>query len=55
MLSSAEKEKKGKYAAACEDRRALFTPLVCSVDGMLGKEADCFIKRLGERLAAKWE
>ena len=55
VLSLAEKEEKGKYAAACEDRRALFTPLVCSVDGLLGKEAHCFIRRLGERLAAKWE
>ena len=56
-VSSAVGKKKKKYAAVCKDLRALFTPLVCSVDGtcIWDKKADCFIKRLGEQLEAKWE
>ena len=38
ILSVAEKEKKAKYNKACLDRRALFTPLCVSVDGLLGHE-----------------
>ena len=55
VLKSAEKEKKAKYGAACEERHALFTPLCCSVDGMLGGEAEVFVKVIGERLASKWD
>ena len=33
ILSSAEHEKKNKYTAAAESRRASFTPFVVSVDG----------------------
>ena len=36
ILSTAEGEKKRKYLQACKDRRATFTPLCVSVDGMLG-------------------
>ena len=36
ILSSAEEEKKRKYNDAAEARRASFTPLVVSVDGVLG-------------------
>ena len=55
VLKGAEKEKKAKYSAACEERHALFTPLCCSVDGMLGGEAEVFVKVIGERLASKWD
>ena len=55
VLRNAEKEKKTKYVVVCEDRRAVFTPLCCSVDGILGSEAEVFIKRLGEGLANKWD
>ena len=55
IIISAEKEKKTKYGAACEERHALFTPLCCSVDGMLGGEAEVFVKVIGERLASKWD
>ena len=41
ILSSAEEEKKRKYNDAAEARRASFTPLVVSVDGVLGREAEC--------------
>ena len=50
-----EVEKKHKYLQACQDRHATFTPLCVSVDGMLGSEAEFFIKRLGDFLAARWE
>ena len=52
ILSQAEKEKNKKYLAACEERRA---PLCVSVDGLLGREASRFLKRLGELLSLKWE
>ena len=54
VLGTAEKGKKSKYSSACEDRRALFTPVCCSVDGMLGGEAKVFLKKLGERISVKW-
>ena len=52
---SAESEKKRKYLLACHDRRADFTPLCVSVDGMLGSEAEFFLRRLGDHLTVKWE
>ena len=55
VLGSAEVEKKCKYLQACQDRRATFTPLCVSVDGMLGSEAEFFVKRLGDFLAMRWE
>ena len=55
VLGTAEGEKKHKYLQACQDRRATFTPLCVSVDGMLGSEAEFFVRRLGDFLAAKWE
>ena len=55
VLSIAEGEKKRKYLQACQDRRAMFTPLCVSVDGMLGSEAAFFVKRMSDFLAAKWE
>ena len=42
VLGTAENEKKHKYLKACQDRRATFTPLCVSVDGMLGSEAEFF-------------
>ena len=55
VLCSAEGEKKRKYMQACQNRRATFTPLCVSVDGMLGSEAEFFVKRLSDFLAARWE
>ena len=54
ILSSAELEKKNKYTAAAESRRASFTPFVVSVDGVFGCEATCFLKRVAERLSFIW-
>jgi len=50
-----EAEKKHKYSQACHNRRATFTPLCASVDGVLGPETEFFVKRLSDFLAAKWE
>ena len=55
VLCSAEGEKKRKYLQACQNRRATFTPLCVSVDGMLRSEAEFFAKRLSDFMAAKWE
>ena len=35
VLAKVEEEKKAKYLSACEARRALFTPICVSVDGMV--------------------
>jgi hypothetical protein len=55
VLLRHEKEKKDKYGALCIARRQTFTPLVFSVDGLLGKEATAASKRLASCLAAKWK
>ena len=55
VLGVAEKEKKTKYSIACEERRGTFTPFCCSVDGLLGHEAETFLRRIGDCLAVKWE
>ena len=54
VLENAEKEKKSKHLAACEERHVCFTPLCFSVDGLIGNEAKAFLKRLAEQLAVKW-
>ena len=46
VLSATESEKKKKYHQACSDGMALFTPLCISVDGLLGREAAVFVKRI---------
>ena len=53
MLCSAEQEKKRKYLAAVEERRATFTPFVVSVDGVLGHDAQHLIKCLCDQIAMK--
>ena len=55
VLLRHKKEKKDKYGALCIARRRTFTPLVFSVDGLLGKEAKAASKRLASTLAAKWK
>ena len=55
VLAKAETDKKKKYGAACELRRASFTPLVVSVDGALGRESNAFLNRLSATLATKWD
>ena len=55
ILFSTEHEKKNKYTAAAESRRATFTPFVVSVDGIFGREATCFLKRGAECLSFIWK
>jgi hypothetical protein len=51
-----EGEETKKHLEAClERRRHFFTPFVCSVDGMLGREAKTFVKRPAAKHANKWE
>ena len=44
-----------EFMLACEERRALFTPLRYLVDGVSGRKAEVFLKRIGKRLALKWD
>ena len=56
ILHISEMDKKHKYSQACQDRRASFTPICVSIDGLvLGKETDFFLHSLCEFLCAKWE
>ena len=50
VIKSAENEKKKKYLAPCLEQRRHFTPFIASCEGMMGKEADTFIRRLAQRL-----
>ena len=40
---------------AVEDRRGTFTSFVTSVDGLLHREAEHFLKHIATSIAAKWE
>ena len=55
VLASAQAEKKRKYSTAFSDRRASFTPLCFSIDGLLGCEADVFPEQLVNRLFDTWD
>ena len=54
ILARHEREKKAKYLQACLDRRQDFSPLVFSVDGLRGAEANAASKRLAALLSGKW-
>jgi hypothetical protein len=53
-IEGAARKKKKKYLDACLARRKTFMPLSYSVDGMAGKEARAFEKRIAALLAEKW-
>ena len=55
VLEEAEEAKKKKYLHHCLEQRRHFTPLVFSVDGLMGKEAQAFLRRLAQLLSRKWE
>ena len=55
VLANAEKDKKRKYMAACNEKHVSFIPLCFSVVGLMGVEAKTFLDRLGDHLAAKWD
>ncbi len=54
VLKKQEDEKKGKYLDACREAQLHFTPMVFSIDGMEGKEAEAARKRLASKLAEQW-
>ena len=55
VLESGAQEKKRIYRQAVEDRRGTFTPFVISVDGLLHREAEHFLKRMATCVASKWK
>jgi hypothetical protein len=55
ILKRHEREKRDKYLDLCLVRRRHFTPLVFSVDGMRGTEAQAASKRLATHLSKKWK
>ena len=54
VLLQHEKEKKDKYLRTCLELRKDFTPMVYSVDGIAGREAQNAEKRRATHLASKW-
>ena len=54
VLAAHKKEKMDKYLEDCLACRRHFTPLVFSVDGLLGVEATAALNRLAVTLSAKW-
>eukprot|EP00957_Ditylum_brightwellii_P096276 7332843-Ditylum_brightwellii.AAC.1 len=48
VLEGQEKEKKRKYLNACIEQYQYFSPLVTSVDGMLGHEASMILKQISK-------
>ena len=54
VLRRHEQRKKKKYLPDCQAQRRDFTPFVVTTEGMLGREADCFLKRVAMKLAKKW-
>ena len=54
VLARHEREKKTKYGVHCERQRKHFTPLVFSVDGLMGSECRAATKHLAALLASKW-
>ena len=48
-------DKKRIYKQAVKDRRGTFTPFVTSVDGLLHREAEHFLKRMATCVASKWK
>ena len=46
LFNAARDEKKAKYNDAAEARRATFTPVIATCDGIFDHEAISFMKRL---------
>ena len=55
ILESCVRVKKLQYLQSCAERRHSFMPLIYSVDGMAGREAQSFEKRITHILTEKWE
>ena len=55
VLKTAERSKKKKDLAHCQQQRRHFTPFIVSTDRLLGDEANAVVKRLATVLSQKWE
>ena len=55
ILRTQEKAKEFKHKTACELTRRDFVPFIVSTDGCLVEAAQAFLRRLGRRLAEKWQ
>ena len=55
VLESTAAAKKTKHRQACNDRRADFSPFVCSSDGAVHREGVHVMKKVAARLAEKWD
>lgn len=55
VIEDHEKAKKRKYLKKCLFQRKSFTPFVSSVDRILGVEEKALLRRLGLKLAQKWQ
>ena len=54
-LAKHEQAKKKKYLQACLEQRIHLTSLVFSIDEVMGRETEAFVKRLAKHLALKWD
>ena len=54
VLEGKERSKKRKYLHPCLEQRRHFTPFVVSCDGLIGREAATFLRKLASRLAKVW-
>eukprot|EP00980_Cylindrotheca_fusiformis_P010772 scaffold2440_cov108-Cylindrotheca_fusiformis.AAC.3 len=55
VLRTRGKTKKKKYLKACLQQRRSFVPFVVSTDGLLGPEAQMFMKKLAADLSVRWD
>eukprot|EP00980_Cylindrotheca_fusiformis_P012735 scaffold3112_cov70-Cylindrotheca_fusiformis.AAC.2 len=55
VLRTREKTKKKKYLKAWLQQRRSSVPFVVSTDGLLGPEAQMFVKKLAADLSVRWD
>ena len=55
VIAAQERSKKSLYMERCHENRRHFSPYVCCVSGLLGKEAKEYNKRLAALLDKKWK
>ena len=55
LIYEAERGGERMYLEACLKQRRHFSPLLSSLDGLLGVEATATLKRLASCLATKWK
>ena len=55
VFEEKKKVKKSKYSKAAAERRASFTPIIASCEGILDNEAETYIRRLATIFSKKWK